>query len=120
MRVRTDAPTDVLRELLRRVDHVDEPGGSTVAATALGKLRGLTLARADNEIGTELQAAAYMERLAAYPADVIVAVCAAWPDRSRWWPSWFELGQALDRRRNGRAAVRRKLREVIDKRERQA
>lgn len=41
--------------------------------------------------------ASRVERLRAYPADIVERVLNDWPTRSKWWPdSWKDLQDALD------------------------
>lgn len=76
----------------------------TAPPASPGKLAGMlatmnaTLVQSrQSEAETRLRVAAYVDRLAEYPADVVAAVLRAWPDNNKFWPAWFELREELER-----------------------
>lgn len=91
----------------REIERICEPGGASLAAKKLAELRSLTAHGRKNDDDAELMAAAYIARLAAYPADVIVAACDAWADRETFWPAWADLKAECDKRVRGRLQIRR-------------
>lgn len=86
-------------------------GSSTPAAASkkLAELRVLTAHRARDGIDVELMAGAYTERLAAYPADIVVAAVEGWANREEFWPTWAELKAECDKRMRGRKMIRQAL-----------
>lgn len=44
----------------------------------------------------ELTLACYAENLREFPSDIVLAVLRDWPNRSQWWPTWFELRELLE------------------------
>jgi len=91
------------------------PAPPETAARELTRLKAMTKARATGDIDTRMQAAAYTEELARYPADVIVSACRYWSSVETWWPSWAELKDLLDFRLRKRLALARALREAIER-----
>jgi len=57
----------------------------------------LVQSRQQSETEARLRMAAYVGRLAEYPADVVAKVLHAWPDNNKWWPAWCELREELER-----------------------
>lgn len=110
IRVRDGVPARIAHELLARVELLCQPCGAEIAGQALMTLRALVATRSGSEIGIELQAAAYTTRLAAYPADAVIAACEEWPSTSAWWPAWHELQRLVERRSGPRQSIRAALR----------
>lgn len=95
---------------LNMLEKICAPCGPTYAAQRLGELRLLTASRERNEKDTELMALAYTDRLADYPADVVLGACNSWANAERFWPTWADLKDACDRRMRGRKQLRDALR----------
>jgi hypothetical protein len=78
------------------------PADARMILGEIARLRAMTKARAESNTDLEMLAHVYAEELANYPPDVIRAACRGWARREKWWPSWAELKDCLDR------AVRRR------------
>lgn len=78
---------------------------------ALATLSTLVARRAEEEADIKLQLKAYTERLRRYPEDVVMATLSDWPDRSQWWPTWFDLAQIL----NDRVRFRQEMLEATER-----
>ncbi len=72
----------------------------------LHRLKLLTVARNTDHADLTLQLAAYASELGDWPADVVRQVLADQPSRSKWWPAWAELEEALAQAMQPRAALR--------------
>ena len=86
------------------------PCHEAIALKAMHNLRTRCVAtKADTEIA-DRKIALYLADLIRYPEDVVVAACLELGDKSRWFPAWADLYEALERR-----VKRRKLMlEVLD------
>jgi hypothetical protein len=77
-------------------------GGATDAdrvADALTWLRLMVIQRDADLVDHQAQNIAYVDWLLDYPADQVVRVIRGWPRRSRFWPTWLELEEAIERER---------------------
>lgn len=81
------------------------PAPTRVIASEIARLRVMTKSRAESDEDLQLMAAAYVEELAAYPADVVIDACRTWARREKFWPAWHELQEMLDRRVKKRRAM---------------
>lgn len=58
----------------------------------------------------DLQLRAYVAKLREYPADIAINALNTWPEKSQWFPTWFELREHMkfwaDKRREMLEAVR--------------
>jgi hypothetical protein len=91
-----------LEEMLRPVDREN-------AVFALAELAVTTKARAEDPETEDLRMAAYLSRLAEYPADAVLHACRAWSDHNIFWPAWRELRELLE----ARVSARRKMLEAV-------
>lgn len=84
-----------------------EIGSRSAVTAALARLKSLTIKRDSDEIDTRLQVAAYLDELAAYPADVACEALRLWPREpdGRWWPAWADLAGLCDRLMEPRRAA---------------
>lgn len=82
-----------------------QPAADRTTLVLLAKLSALVAQRADSDAGAEVQLAAYAERLREYPADIVAEVLRDWPNRSQWWPTWFELRERLEPKLQRRLAM---------------
>lgn len=108
--VRAHADPKAIAWCLERIEGMCEPSEPNLAAKKLAELRVLTVHRARDAGDMELMAGAYTQRLAEYPADIVVAACDGWANREEFWPSWAELKAECDKRMRGRAQIRIALR----------
>jgi len=107
--VRSSASAADVDRLLGAFNHLCKPASAELAAKKLTELRMLTAHRARDGVDVELMAGAYTERLAQYPADVVVAACDAWLNGNSFWPTWAELKNECDKRMRGRSQIRAAL-----------
>jgi hypothetical protein len=84
-----------LRATLEDFDAQMAPAPGRVIEGWLAELSVLVVSRASDEMSGELRLVAYAKRLAGYPADIVrqVLLGITW----RFWPSWAELKEELDR-----------------------
>ena len=108
-------PVDLPRAIAM-VQQAMTPALGKDLAAALTRLRALTKARKEAGIDTELQAAAYIEELRGYPADIALHTLQQWPSRinGMWWPSWNELQRVLNAKVSGRRAMLAKLKRMAE------
>lgn len=74
------------------------PEQAVKVVEALAVLRALTCCRPGSRDDAKLQCFAYERKLAAFPIKAVLAVLDAWPLHNQWFPTWFELQDALDKR----------------------
>lgn len=113
VKVRPSADQDEVRAAFHQIDRWCKPCPPEIAAKALAELRALTVHKARDSVDVEGMAAAYTQRLAQYPADIVVDACNAWADREEFWPSWAELKAECDKRNRVRKAFRDALERAI-------
>lgn len=65
--------------------------------------------RAQTEFNGELTLKVYARNLAEYPADIVRDTLRDWPKQSKWWPTWHELVDTLNRKQQRRRALEREL-----------
>ncbi len=106
LRVVDGADRMYVDQCLGKANALCQPCDATLAAKKLAELRVLTVHRARDGIDVELMAGAFTQRLAQFPADVVVAACDAWSNREEFWPSWAELKAECDKRMRGRLQIR--------------
>jgi hypothetical protein len=97
--------------MLETIAPLFEPCGAEKASSALARIRALCARRNETDGDVAMIAAAYVDELRRYPADVVISVCREWPRASKWWPAWRELQERLDRAMATRCALRRALSE---------
>jgi len=80
----------------------------------LAKLYALTKQRAEDQVTLDLATEAFMARLEKLPAAAVEAAMEAWPDKSKWFPSWQELKAEIET--TDRATkVRKAIYDAIDR-----
>lgn len=109
VKVRDGADSQYVSQCLSKVMVLCDPCDPELAARKLAELRVLTAHRARDGVDVELMAGAYTERLAAYPADIVVAAVDGWANREEFWPTWAELKAECDKRMRGRKMIRQAL-----------
>jgi hypothetical protein len=109
VRVRDGADARQVDLCLGGILEICDPCDPQLAARKLAELRVLTAHRARDGVDVELMAGAYTERLAAYPADIVVAAVDGWANREEFWPTWAELKAECDKRMRGRKLIRQAL-----------
>jgi hypothetical protein len=85
------------------------PAPEAVVYGWLGELSVQVAYRTQTEFNGELTLRVYARNLAKYPADIVRDVLMDWPRQSKWWPTWHELVEELDRRQQRRLALEREL-----------
>ena len=68
-------------------------------ADALTWLRLMVIQRDADLVDHQAQNIAYVDWLLDYPADLVVRVIKGWPRRSKFWPTWLELEEAIEQQR---------------------
>jgi hypothetical protein len=72
-----------------------EPLPPDLIKLELTRMKVKTAARNMTTEEITLQFTIYMDELRLFPADVVVHVLQNWPDRSKWWPTWYDLNDEL-------------------------
>lgn len=62
----------------------------------LGRLKAMTVSRAEDDVSTAVRFEIYVEELAKWPADVVRHVLESQPRMSKFWPAWMELEERLE------------------------
>lgn len=65
-------------------------------AAGLGRLKAMTVSRAEDDVSTAVRFEIYVEELAKWPADVVRHVLESQPRMSKFWPAWMELEERLE------------------------
>lgn len=107
--VRPNADMVLVQEAADLVSRLCQPADIKLVVRKLAELKAMTISRARDDIDMELVGAAYGQRLAQYPADVVNAACDRWANREEFWPSWAELKGECDKLMRGRAKIREAL-----------
>lgn len=82
--------------MLRDLEYAMKPATEEEMTKELVRLSLMTKGAAREEGMAEMQLAAYIEELSAYPGDLMREVLRGW--RGTFWPAWGELAAELDRR----------------------
>jgi hypothetical protein len=98
-------PFDAIAEARALVLAALAPAPLGTIQAELARMKISTKSRADGEAEGRLAAAVFAEYLSAYPADVVIWACRKWARTEKWWPSWAELKDLLDRGVRRRAAL---------------
>lgn len=91
----TTQPANLLKAKSLLLDAL-APAKDRALIEALARMSTLVARRNAGDDDAELTLACYVERLREYPADLVLATIADWPNRSQWWPTWFELRERLE------------------------
>lgn len=91
--VRGTFSTSQLSDARRAVDEAMTPAPDAVLGRELTRLALTTAHRAKGDLDMQLMAAAYIDLMRKYPADVAVAVIRK---PRQWWPTAFELSTEAD------------------------
>lgn len=62
----------------------------------LGRVKAMTVSRAEDDVSTAVRFEIYVEELAKWPADVVRHVLESQPRMSKFWPAWAELEERLE------------------------
>ncbi len=85
-----------VKEAIERHRFAMRPAPRDQLMPGLVRLRVMTKTRADDEGEGKLRAAAYIEELQRWPADVALHVLATHARIDKWWPAWAELEERLE------------------------
>ncbi|MEQ8654399.1 MAG: hypothetical protein RIC87_18170 [Kiloniellales bacterium] len=85
-----------IREAIERHRFAMRPAPHDQLLPGLARLRVMTKARIDDDEEGTLRAAAYIEELQRWPADVALHVLVTQPRLDKWWPAWAELEERLE------------------------
>ncbi|HKL70864.1 hypothetical protein, partial [Salibaculum sp.] len=88
-------PRAGIAALTRDIEAAMAPATEDETTADLVRLSLMTKGAARDEDLAELQLAAYLENLRAYPGDLVREVLRGW--RGTFWPSWGELADELDK-----------------------
>lgn len=105
--IASNPPLALRASALAELQHFMAPAPPRAVERWLVELSLITSRRQDDTDTEALRLAAYSDRLAAYPADVVreVLLVMVW----RWWPSWAELKPECDKLAGPRRRVQNAL-----------
>lgn len=104
--VKRNADGALVQEAIELLNRLCQPADIKLVVRKLAELKAMTISRQRDDMDMELVGAAYGQRLAQYPADVVNAACDRWANREEFWPSWAELKGECDKLMRGRAKIR--------------
>lgn len=81
-------------------------------ARALLGLRDMTIRKAEEGADWQVTLDNWLDALAPYPADIVLWAIQFWRNCERFWPTWTEFKQLLDRRVTQRQACMDALRQI--------
>lgn len=94
-------------DLAKRAECFLTPAPQELIEQWLAELSVMVAKRADDDLSEELRLTAYAKRLQDYPADMVRHVLLGL--RWKFWPTWFELADLLDKMNVERSMVVRRL-----------
>jgi hypothetical protein len=86
---------EVLTEGRTAILDLSEPAPDDMILQALLKLRSLTASRGIGDADLDMTLEAYAEKLKEYPADATIQALGEAPDRSKWFPTWYDLKTSI-------------------------
>ncbi len=107
------APREDLRAGLAIVARTCAPGAPRIIGEELQRMRALTKSRAEPGVDANFQAVAMFNEMRGYPADVVVDACRKWSAAEKFFPSWAEVKDMLDRRMRERLALKRAIERAL-------
>jgi hypothetical protein len=106
VRVRPTADLALVQEAAELTARLCQPTEHRLVVRKLAELKAMTVSRQKDDVDMELTGAAYAQRLAKYPADVVEGAIDRWVNREEFWPSWAELKAECDKLMRGRDKIR--------------
>lgn len=109
-------PVEDLELGIKAIDQASRPMAPADLKAALAKMFALTKRRRDDQADLTMIVAAYAEQLIKHPGDIVAEVLEDWPNRSKWFPAWQELADAIswrNRRGKMRQAMVEKLHDTV-------
>ena len=70
---------------------MSKPASDDMILQGLLKVRSLTASRGIGDADLDMTLEAFAEKLKEYPADATIQALNEAPDRSKWFPTWYEL-----------------------------
>lgn len=104
--------TPALLEAEKVVARSMVPASMQTLAAELARLAVVTAQRASTDADMTLRAAAYIEAMRGYPADIALTVIRK---RRHWWPSLFELQEEADKLLAYRKCIQRGIESRMNK-----
>lgn len=102
-------PEPERREAMALVKRTLAPITEREAKAELLRLRASVKTRAEDGDDIKAIAAVFLSYVIEYPADIVRWACRFWADREKFWPSWSELRELLERGMRLRRALVRVL-----------
>lgn len=103
-------PPEEIREARAVVERACIPAQAREIMAELARMRLIVKVRAEQEQDLAAIAVIFAEEMAEYPPDIVRHALRGWTKREKWWPSWAELKELLDRAFKRRKALREVLR----------
>ena len=69
-----------------------------------------TVSARDDDMASDLNMKVFADDLGQYPGDIVHHVLKEWPERNKWFPSWSELRDEIDRLSGLRPEIIRRVR----------
>lgn len=88
------------------------PLDETSLARALLGLRDMTVRKAEEGADWQVTLENWLDELRHYPADIVLWAIGFWRRNERFWPTWMEFKQLLDRRVAQRVACMEALKQI--------
>lgn len=108
--IRGEPPQSDIDDALSRHEAACLPADSETLAKEVAAMRLSCVSRDISEKDLRAQTEVYVQRLAEWPADAVLAALREWPSRSKWFPAWAELEALIREHCHERLARRKALR----------
>lgn len=118
--VRWDCPPEKLQEAARIVEGAFRAAPPERIANELYRLRMKTCGREQRDAADqEAESVIWLEELRCYPGDIVIEVLRSWTGpgnpNGKWWPTWHEIAERLDRLNDRRKAILNLVRRMIER-----
>jgi hypothetical protein len=105
----------MMQAALTLIKKACSPMSSNDITRELVRLKAVTVSKNANDQDQALQISAYIYELQQYPADGVINAMRDWPKHNKWFPSLYELTNAIDFRCRERILKRNFLLEVTNR-----
>jgi hypothetical protein len=111
----TTDPQDIpeIADVRRRLIELSRPLSRRLLIEELFRCRALMSRSAKADDQFDLTARLYADELKDYPADIVMDALRHVARADKWWPSWAELLEIVERRARPRRALMKALNELV-------
>jgi hypothetical protein len=118
--VRWDCPHDKLPEVVSILEGAFKAAPADRIANELYKLRMLTAGRDQKDASDqEAENVIWLEQLRCYPGDIVIDVLRSWTKpgnpQGKWWPTWNDIAERLQRACDRRQALLNFVRQLAER-----